>query len=265
MLGRRLPPGRGSEATAFAVSREAGAAGEPVREPAGPVQSTGMEIGIYTFAELGPGADPARRLRDLLEEIVLADEVGLDVFGLGEHHRPDFAVSAPAVVLGAAAARDEADPADERGHRPQLGRPRARLSGLRDHRSALGRSRRDHGRPRLVHRVVPALRLRPPRVRRALRREARAAAEAPRELTGDVERQAPARRSTGSASTRGRSSTRLPVWVAVGGNPAVGNPRGPLGLPMALAIIGGSPSGSRRSRSSIARRRAPPGMSRRRR
>src|SRR3712207_7724581 len=68
-----------------------------------------MELGIYTFAELTP--DPAsgqtvsshRRLRDLVEEVELADQVGLDVFGVGEHHRPDFAVSAPAVVLAAAA------------------------------------------------------------------------------------------------------------------------------------------------------------------
>ena len=68
-----------------------------------------MEIGIYTFAETahdagaGWGASAAGRLRDLLEEIELADQVGLDVFGVGEHHRPDFAVSAPAVVLAAAA------------------------------------------------------------------------------------------------------------------------------------------------------------------
>lgn len=68
-----------------------------------------MELGIYSFAETplagGPtGAAFATRLRNLLEEIRLADEVGLDVYGVGEHHRPDFAVSAPAVVLGAAAA-----------------------------------------------------------------------------------------------------------------------------------------------------------------
>lgn len=70
-----------------------------------------MELGIYTFAETTP--DPrtgqiissAQRLRDLIEEIELADQVGLDVFGVGEHHRPDFAVSAPAVVLAAAAER----------------------------------------------------------------------------------------------------------------------------------------------------------------
>src|SRR2546423_15174562 len=47
----------------------------------------------------------AQRLKDLLEEIELADQVGLDVFGVGEHHRPDFVVSAPAVVLAAAAMR----------------------------------------------------------------------------------------------------------------------------------------------------------------
>jgi probable LLM family oxidoreductase len=63
-----------------------------------------MEIGVYTFAELGD-AGPAARMRDLLEEVSLAEQVGLDVFGIGEHHRPDFGVSAPAVVLAAAAAR----------------------------------------------------------------------------------------------------------------------------------------------------------------
>ncbi|MGO4570635.1 LLM class flavin-dependent oxidoreductase [Microvirga sp. 2TAF3] len=70
-----------------------------------------MELGIYTFAETTPDprtgriVSPAQRLRDLMEEIELADQVGLDVFGVGEHHRPDYAVSAPAVVLAAAAER----------------------------------------------------------------------------------------------------------------------------------------------------------------
>src|SRR5918998_2842239 len=70
-----------------------------------------MELGLYTFAELTPDprtgrtVTPAQRLRDLVEEIELADQVGLDVFGVGEHHRPDFAVSAPVVVLAAAAER----------------------------------------------------------------------------------------------------------------------------------------------------------------
>jgi probable LLM family oxidoreductase len=66
-----------------------------------------MEIGIYSFAEVADSTaqSAAQRLRDLIEEIELADQVGLDVFGVGEHHRPDYAVSAPAIVLAAAAAR----------------------------------------------------------------------------------------------------------------------------------------------------------------
>src|ERR1700737_3879240 len=70
-----------------------------------------MELGFYTFSVLaldpstGASVRPEQRLRNLLEEIELADQVGLDVFGVGEHHRPDYAVSSPAVVLGAAAAR----------------------------------------------------------------------------------------------------------------------------------------------------------------
>ena len=64
-----------------------------------------MEIGIYTFADVGPGGSHPQRLRQLVEEMELADQVGLDVFGLGEHHRQDFAVSTPDVVLAAIAAR----------------------------------------------------------------------------------------------------------------------------------------------------------------
>jgi len=64
-----------------------------------------VELGVYTFVELRGDISPEQRVRDLMEEIELADEVGLDVFGVGEHHRPDFVVSAPAVVLAAAAVR----------------------------------------------------------------------------------------------------------------------------------------------------------------
>jgi probable LLM family oxidoreductase len=56
---------------------------------------------------VGPGISPEQRLRDLIEEMELADQVGLDVFGVGEHHRPDFAVSSPIVPLAAGAARTE--------------------------------------------------------------------------------------------------------------------------------------------------------------
>lgn len=68
-----------------------------------------MQIGIDSFAaafdERSESRDPSRRLRDLIEEIEHADRVGLDVFGIGEHHRQGFLDSAPAVILGAAAAR----------------------------------------------------------------------------------------------------------------------------------------------------------------
>lgn len=70
-----------------------------------------MQLGLYSFVERTPDArtgalvSPEKRLSDLLEEIVLADQVGLDVFGIGEHHRPDYLSSAPAVVLAAAASR----------------------------------------------------------------------------------------------------------------------------------------------------------------
>jgi probable LLM family oxidoreductase len=66
-----------------------------------------MELGIATFADLGAGVAPEQRMRDLVEEAVLADELGLDVFALGEHHRPDYLVSAPVVVLAAIAMRTQ--------------------------------------------------------------------------------------------------------------------------------------------------------------
>ncbi|MGZ7442701.1 LLM class flavin-dependent oxidoreductase [Paenibacillus sp. TH7-28] len=68
-----------------------------------------MEIGISTFVETTPDVvtgqviSHAQRLREVVEEIVLADRVGLDVFGVGEHHRKDYAASSPALVLAAAA------------------------------------------------------------------------------------------------------------------------------------------------------------------
>jgi probable LLM family oxidoreductase len=66
-----------------------------------------MELGVATFADLSGSISGEQRMRDLLEEVELAEQVGLDVFGIGEHHRRDFAVSAPAVALAAAAARTE--------------------------------------------------------------------------------------------------------------------------------------------------------------
>jgi probable LLM family oxidoreductase len=66
-----------------------------------------MDLGLYSFGEVpdSTARSAAQRLRELVEEAELADQAGLEVFGVGEHHRPDFAVSAPAVVLAAAAER----------------------------------------------------------------------------------------------------------------------------------------------------------------
>jgi len=68
-----------------------------------------MEVGVDSFAaaltETSVAVSQADRMRDLLEEIEHADQVGLDVFGVGEHHRKEFLDSAPAVILAAAAAR----------------------------------------------------------------------------------------------------------------------------------------------------------------
>jgi probable LLM family oxidoreductase len=69
-----------------------------------------MEFGLYTFVENTPDRTgkllaPAERMRNLLEEASLADEVGIEVFGIGEHHRPDYLASTPAVVLAAIASR----------------------------------------------------------------------------------------------------------------------------------------------------------------
>lgn len=70
-----------------------------------------MEIGISTFVETtsdvktGEVISHAERLREVVEEIILADQVGLDVFGVGEHHRKDYAASSPAIVLAAAASQ----------------------------------------------------------------------------------------------------------------------------------------------------------------
>src|SRR3954470_22594238 len=70
-----------------------------------------MEIGISTFVELTPDTVTGKsisqhqRMKDLMEEVELMEQVGLDVFAVGEHHRPDFIASSPAVILAAAAAK----------------------------------------------------------------------------------------------------------------------------------------------------------------
>jgi probable LLM family oxidoreductase len=66
-----------------------------------------MELGLATFADLSSGVTPEQRMRNLLEEAELAEQLGLDLFAVGEHHRADYLISSPAVALAAIAARTE--------------------------------------------------------------------------------------------------------------------------------------------------------------
>lgn len=89
-----------------------------IQNPAGPLTVHGdmtmamqqLELGLDTFGDVtrdanGQPLPQARVIRDVVDEAVVADEVGIDFIGLGEHHRPDFAISAPDVVLAAIASR----------------------------------------------------------------------------------------------------------------------------------------------------------------
>jgi alkanesulfonate monooxygenase SsuD/methylene tetrahydromethanopterin reductase-like flavin-dependent oxidoreductase (luciferase family) len=89
-----------------------------------------MELGLYSFAENTPDPlngghlqSPAERLRDLLEEIELADQLGLAFYGLGEHHRDDPCCRRRA---------DPLDPPEHGGYSAQLGRSGARLAAVLD-------------------------------------------------------------------------------------------------------------------------------------
>ncbi|MFL5926022.1 MAG: LLM class flavin-dependent oxidoreductase [Gaiellaceae bacterium] len=199
-----------------------------------------MEIGVYTFAELN-GQDPAGRMHDLLEEAELAEQVGLDVFGVGEHHRPDFIVSAPAVVLGAIAARTERirltsavtvlssdDPVrvfQEFAEVDLISSGRAEIMAGRgsfiESFPLFGYDLDDYD--QLFEEKLDLL--------LALRRSER--------VTWSGRHRAPIR---DLAVYPRPVQDPLPVWLAVGGTPASAMRAGALGLPMALAIIGGEPA-----------------------
>jgi probable LLM family oxidoreductase len=187
-----------------------------------------MEFGIYTFAELTSDAvSPQERLRNLLEEIELADEVGLDVFGLGEHHRPDFAVSAPAVVLAAAAERTNqirltsAVSVISSDDPIRVFQDFATLDLLSGGRAEImaGRGSFIESFPLFGYALSDYDRLFERKLERLLEvRERDDLGVYPRPLQDP-----------------------LPVWIAVGGAPESAVRAGRLGLPMALAIIGGMP------------------------
>ena len=207
-----------------------------------------MELGLYTFADIGadPASGrtigPAERLRNLVEEIVLADALGLDVFGLGEHHRPDYAASAPAVALAGAATRtarirltsavtvlSSDDPV-------RVFQQFATLDALSAGRAEImvGRGSFIESFPLFGHDLDDYDALFDEKLRLLL-------------ALDDGERLTwPGGRFTPKIDARGvyprPTQARLPVWIAVGGTPQSVVRAGTLGLPLALAIIGGEPA-----------------------
>jgi probable LLM family oxidoreductase len=202
-----------------------------------------MEIGIYTFAETTPdptGQITAQRMRDLMEEIELADQVGLDVYGVGEHHRPDYAVSAPAVVLAAASQRTKRirltsavtvlssdDPVrvfQDFATLDLLSGGRAEIMAGRgsfiESFPLFGYDLQDYN--SLFEENLDLL--------LELRRGER--------ITWSGRHRAPL---TGQGVYPRPLQDPLPVWIAVGGTPQSVVRAGTLGLPLALAIIGGMP------------------------
>jgi probable LLM family oxidoreductase len=200
-----------------------------------------VQLGIYTFGEVTTDAvTPAERLRDLLEEIALADEAGLDVFGVGEHHRPDFSVSAPAVVLGAAAARTSrirltsavsVISSDDPVRVFQQFATLDLLSGGRAEIMA-GRGSFIESFPLFGYDLDDYDELFEEKLELLL-----ALRDSPR-VTWQGRHRAPLH---DLAVYPRPLQDPLPVWVAVGGTPASVVRAGVLGLPMALAIIGGEP------------------------
>jgi probable LLM family oxidoreductase len=188
-----------------------------------------IELGVYTFAELtDESVSPQQRLRNLIEEIEVADQVGLDVFGVGEHHRPDFAVSSPATVLAAAAERTSTIrltsavtvlSSDDPIRVHQQFATVDLLSGGRAEIMA-GRGSFIESFPLFGYDLGDYDRLFAEKLARLL--ELRAAPAEHGVYPLPVQRP-------------------LPVWIAVGGTPESAARAGFLGLPMALAIIGGSP------------------------
>jgi probable LLM family oxidoreductase len=205
-----------------------------------------MELGIYTFAETTPDPrtgrtiSPQERLRNLLEEIELADQLGLDVFGVGEHHRPDFAVSTPAVVLAAAAARTKQirltsavsvlssdDPV-------RVFQDFATLDLLSGGRAEImaGRGSFIESFPLFGYDLEDYDELFSEKLELLL------ALRESEHVTWTGRHRAPL---DGQGVYPRPVQDPLPVWVAVGGTPQSVVRAGVLGLPMALAIIGGQP------------------------
>jgi probable LLM family oxidoreductase len=205
-----------------------------------------MELGIYSFAERsldapeGYAASAARRLQELIEEIELADQVGLDVFGVGEHHRADYVVSTPAVVLATAAMRTKRIrltsavsvlSSDDPVRVFQQFATLDLLSG--------GRAEIMAGRGSFIESF--------PLFGYDLRDYDELFAEKLELLLQIRDNERVTWRGRHRAPIEDRPvyprplQDPLPVWIAVGGTPQSVVRAGTLGLPMALAIIGGAP------------------------
>src|SRR6476659_880528 len=179
-------------------------------------------------------------MRDLLEEAALAEQVGLDVFGIGEHHRPDFVVSAPAVVLAAAAARTERirltsavtvlssdDPVrvfQEFAEVDLISNGRAEIMA--------GRGSFIESFPLFGYDLDDYDELFEEKLGLLL------AIRACERVTWSGKHRAPIK---DLAIYPRPAQQPLPIWLAVGGTPTSAVRAGMLGLPMALAIIGGRP------------------------
>ena len=205
-----------------------------------------MDIGIYSFGETGfdPATgrqlDPGERIRNLIEEIELADEVGLDVFGVGEHHRADYAISAPAIVLAAAAVRTRSirltsavsvlssdDPV-------RIFQQFATLDHISGGRAEImvGRGSFTESFPLFGYDLRQYDEIFSEKLDLLLR------------LRGDERIRWSGRHRAAIPDLPVYPRPQqdpLPVWIAVGGNPQSVVRAGTLGLPMALAIIGGAP------------------------
>lgn len=206
-----------------------------------------MELGITTFGDRYPDPGTGRlvseadRMRDLLEEIRLADEVGLDVYAVGEHHRRDFIVSAPAVVLAAAAAQTS---------RIRLASAVTVLSSddpVRVYQQYATVDLISGGRAEIIAGRGSFIESYPLFGQDLHDYDALFAEKL--ELLLKVREQ---ERVTWRGRFRPAIEDRgvypraiqqpLPVWVGVGGTPASADRAGRLGLPMTLAIIGGMPA-----------------------
>ncbi len=205
-----------------------------------------MQIGIDSFAAsisdpaTGITISPAERLRNLLEEIEFADQAGLDVFGIGEHHRPEFLDSAPAVILAAAAGRTKkirltsavtvlsaADPV-------RVFQEFATLDLI-----SQGRAEIVAGRGSFIESYpLFGLKLEDYDSLFAEKLDLLLAIRDNTHVHWSGNHRAPL---TGQGIYPRPLQNPLPIWIGVGGTPASFGRAGALGLPLMVAIIGGEP------------------------